>query len=151
MKIKVMSLSQVIEFSKQNNQDSYALISIRGYMDPKPKLEKNSTIKDKLFLMFDDIDYNIEKPPSENLRCISEKQANQIVDFISKNKDNVDTIIVNCMAGKSRSAGVAAAILKFYHNDDTPIFNNNKYIPNMTCYRTVLNAFFEKFVSNLSS
>jgi len=47
-------------------------------------------------------------------------------------------VIVHCDAGISRSAGVAAAILKAKTGDDTQIFNNYKYRPNMRCYRVVL-------------
>ena len=50
---------------------------------------------------------------------------------------------MHCEAGQSRSAGVAAAIMKYLYNNDTDIFNNRYYKPNMLCYRKVLNAFME--------
>ena len=40
------------------------------------------------------------------------------------------------------NAGVAAAIMKALFGDDWEVFDNPKYVPNMTCYRTVLDAFY---------
>lgn len=74
-----------------------------------------------------------------------------ISDFIAKNMaialKMIDTknavIIVQCDAGKSRSAGVAAALLKFYHNDDRAVFDSPYFTPNIRCYRKVLDALNE--------
>lgn len=52
--------------------------------------------------------------------------------------------IVHCDAGISRSSGVAAAILKAKTGDDSQIFNNPKYRPNMRCYRIVLDEFMQE-------
>ena len=48
-------------------------------------------------------------------------------------------MIIQCDAGVSRSAGVAGALMKYYNGDDSEIFENPKYRPNMRCYRTMLN------------
>ena len=53
-------------------------------------------------------------------------------------------MIVHCDAGISRSSGVAAAILKAKTGDDSQIFNNPKYRPNMRCYRIVLDEFMQE-------
>ena len=67
--------------------------------------------------------------------------AQKVCDFVKAN-DNVD-IIVHCDAGISRSAGVAAAIMKYLTGSDMEIFKNGKYQPNMWCYRKVLSKFYE--------
>jgi len=97
---------------------------------------KNNNIKDILFLTFDDVekDEGIEK-------CMTESQAMQVVAFINK-WDNIDNIIVHCDAGISRSSGVGAAILKAKNGDDSEIFDNGNFCPNMKCFRLVLEAFF---------
>ena len=41
-----------------------------------------------------------------------------------------------------KNAWVAAAIMNALFGDDWEVFDNPKYVPNMTCYRTVLDAFF---------
>jgi predicted protein tyrosine phosphatase len=131
--IRVLAQWQIQEFSRWNSEGEFALISICGYEDTPAQLEENSTLKEKLFLVFDDVE-----APHKNQ--ITKKQAKQIAKFVKENKDLVDGFIVNCMAGISRSAGVAAAILKYFTNDDTQIFDSANYCPNMTCYREVLNA-----------
>lgn len=67
-------------------------------------------------------------------------QANEIACFVKTWIDNVDTIIVHCDAGISRSSGVGAAIMKWYNGDDSSVFDNGNYCPNMLCYRLMLNA-----------
>ena len=49
-------------------------------------------------------------------------------------------VIVHCDAGISRSAGIAAAILKHTTGDDSSIFENGLYDPNLWCYRKTLAA-----------
>ena len=49
-------------------------------------------------------------------------------------------VIVHCDAGISRSAGIAAAILKHTTGDDSSIFENGLYDPNLWCYHKTLKA-----------
>ena len=49
-------------------------------------------------------------------------------------------VIVHCDAGISRSAGIAAAILKHTTGDDSSIFENGLYDPNQWCYQKTLKA-----------
>ena len=65
----------------------------------------------------------------------------QIKEFVEQVKDRVERIIVHCKAGVSRSAGVGAAILYALNGDDMRVFRDKYSLPNMTCYRKVLNAF----------
>lgn len=89
-----------------------------------------------LFLFFDDI----EDESIVGYIPIQQQDVNAIVKFVNDNKTNGKHFVVNCDAGISRSAGVAAAISKFLNNDDSNIFNNKSFCPNMTCYRMVLNG-----------
>lgn len=41
----------------------------------------------------------------------------------------------------SRSAGIAAAIMKHIGDDERQIWDSKKYRPNMTCYHKLLEAF----------
>lgn len=86
---------------------------------------------------FDDVSEDTAK-----YRAISDYDAALIVRFVNNMIElNAERIIVQCEAGISRSAGVAAAILKHVYNDDSAIFKSYKYKPNMTCYNKVLTAF----------
>lgn len=79
------------------------------------------------------------------INCITKEDAEKIARFVMKHintKTCVDHLIVHCEAGKSRSAGVAAAILKFYAGNDMQIYGSPRYTPNSTCYSMVLEALY---------
>lgn len=76
-----------------------------------------------------------------NSDLMSDEDGAKIKEFVERHKD-VD-IIVHCDAGISRSSGIAAAILKYLTGDDSAIFDDPKYYPNMLCYRKTLNALME--------
>ena len=138
MVIKVMSRAQIEEFSRGANHAVVAVVSLSDSDKESPHLENNpmNGIVYKCRLHFDDVDEG-------GHHCITIDDAYQIVTFINNIKDTADMLIVHCEAGISRSPGVAAAIMKFLNDDDTPIFDSHSYRPNMTCYRKVLRAFFE--------
>lgn len=138
MDVIVKSQHDIEEYAMEEHDKSSVIISIASKCMPSAMILpcKLNGIKDILFLNFNDTDCN-----DDVSGCISTKDALQIKEFVQKyiENDDLDLIIVQCEAGRSRSAGVAAAILKFIWNDDTSIFNNTMYNPNMLCYRTVLN------------
>lgn len=138
MNIQVMSRKQFIEYQNESHRMSSYVISISSNNEKRPPMVKNGSIgnniKGILYLHFDDTD--------NPLNSIQNQQAYKIAIVLKENIDKVDKIIVHCGAGQSRSAGVAGAILKYYTNDDRPIFNNPKYTPNMYCYRKVLEELY---------
>lgn len=93
-----------------------------------------------LFLHFEDFDTEL---PGWSIQPIQKEDAEKIAAFAMINKHNGRNFIVQCDAGVSRSAGVAAALMKYFNGDDAPIFNNPQYCPNMRCYRMVLEALME--------
>ena len=135
--VLIMSRNRAKKFTFQPHDFTSAIISITDVDKELNTLIVNTDngVKWVLKVQFDDRD---KGEPF----CITEKDAEKIAEFVKKTADKVDTIIVHCEAGISRSAGVAAAISKYFFNDDTAIFNNRQYCPNMTCYRYVLNALF---------
>lgn len=76
---------------------------------------------------------------------MSEEHAKHFADAVKYNKDKVEHIFVHCDAGISRSAGVAAATMKYLNGDDWPIWNNYMYAPNTRCYRLMMNEYFGAF------
>lgn len=140
MNIYVFSQKDIENYAKEKHDTATLLISITAHGLEKANVRANSknNIQKILFLEFDDTDNDKDG--------IQRKDATRIRTFLIKNipKYNIDTILVNCNAGQSRSAGVAAALMYYFNNDDTPIFGNYKYTPNMKCYRTVLNRIFEE-------
>ena len=135
MNITVMSRAELAEYYMSVKVPT-AVISITERDGKNLPLEGNANIKDVLYLHFDD--------EVEGNNAIKEEQARLIYKFVEEHfvlKKNCEDLIVQCFAGVSRSAGVAAAISLAIKGDDSEIFNNGRYVPNMLCYRKVLDAF----------
>ena len=95
-----------------------------------------------LYLRFYDTDKHIECDNGLVISPINEFQSNLIALFaINCFQQNIEHLYVNCAAGISRSAGVAAAISKFYTGDDERFYK--EYIPNRYVYMKVLEALHE--------
>lgn len=139
MEIMVKSQYDTEAYSMEEHDETSVIISIAScnmeHADIVP-CELNG-IKDVLFLNFNDTDCK-----DLTSGCINDEDAENIKEFVQKYEedDSVDLMIVHCEAGVSRSAGVAAAIMKYLWNDDSAIFDDSKYHPNMLCYITVLNT-----------
>ena len=86
-------------------QDSYAVISIQDIHCGGFGIEfsENEFCKGVLTLHFDDIVSEVE-----GAELFGEEQAGRIIDFITAQKPLVDTLLVHCYAGQSRSRAVAA-------------------------------------------
>lgn len=135
MEVLVMSREQAKRFSYKPHNQNIAIISICD-PDKRPPLFHSPCFMSEHFCYFWDEE-------DEKYGCITEDDAEGIANFILNEDRRIDLIIVQCEAGVSRSAGVAAAILKVLTGDDTQIFDDPKYSPNMKCYRMVLNAMTE--------
>lgn len=90
---------------------------------------------------FYDTDKVIEIEEGLIISPIADDQA-KIIALFANNcfENNIEELYVNCAAGISRSAGVAAAISKFYTGEDD--FFYKKYIPNRYVYMRVLEALY---------
>lgn len=67
-------------------------------------------------------------------------QVDMIVDFIRRAESRKQNIICQCEKGQNRSAGCAAAIMEYYHNNGQSVFDDNRYRPDEMVYYAVLNA-----------
>lgn len=130
----VMSCSEAKRYSYIPNIPTCVIISI-DTDGVHNVFNRNNNIKDVMFCTFDDIEYG-------NM-AITEKQAHEISEFVKRWINVVDNVIVHCDAGISRSAGIGAAIMKWSTGDDTAIFNNRRFTPNMRCYRFIINSLME--------
>ena len=80
---------------------------------------------------------NLEK----KYQMLSDKQAAEIAIFYHEAvRDGVNTLIVQCEYGQSRSAAVAAAIREYKNKDGIAIFADDRYYPNKIVFRKVLQA-----------
>ena len=150
MKVCVMSRLLAEEYSRGKHDESSVLISIASKEQPDAEVSCNedNNLKDKCGpiyisphligidggVLFDPLEGFVHK---QNVFTFEE-----VKEFVNKYKDtDIDTLIVNCGAGQSRSAGVAAAILMYLTGSDRQIYDDKKYTPNRLCYSTVLKAF----------
>lgn len=84
----------------------------------------------------------IENEESEKAeRLFNKDHANQIKNFVVQHLHEIEVIVVHCAAGQSRSAGVAAALHRVLNGDDSVIFNDKRYTPNMWIYQTLLKEY----------
>jgi predicted protein tyrosine phosphatase len=143
-----------VEIERNNNiKQTHVIISIYTPFDKPPMVVINPLTRFVFQLAFDDFD---EPGPSatrvlgRELVLFNNVMAKEIVEFVDRFKD-VECIVCHCDAGVSRSAGVAAALSKFYNGTDdeyfsgeTSMYSNKRYVPNMRVYRTLLNKLNEQ-------
>ena len=147
MKIKPMHLLVLNRDSIKTyaTPKKHALIQIYCHDDYPEPLNDLDTRIDTLKVSFDD--WNAEQKleierdfqhsaQAKKFIYFSEEHAKQIIDFIKKYIDNIELIIVQCDAGISRSAGVAAALSKCLNGDDEYFFK--RYLPNSLVYSTIM-------------
>lgn len=146
MLVKVMSRAQAERFATQRHGKTSAIVSIRSTWDrelPRLPINDKNKIRAVCPIAADDTDafVNARYGIAVDNGLMSASAARAIANFCEKWHDQVDMLIVHCDGGVSRSAGVAAAILRWFTGDDSDIFRSRSKYPNMWCYTRVLDAF----------
>lgn len=121
-------------------RDTYAVISIQDSYTGGGfgfTFNKTNYCRDVLTLYFDDT-----VTPVEGAVLFSEAHAAQIIDFINKNRA-VDTLLVHCYAGQSRSRAVAAFAVKMLGADNRAYFTGG--VPNQHIYDTLCRVYENDF------
>lgn len=109
----------------------------------------NSNVDNVLNLAFDDIDVDTLIYNDIHFYGISDKQAEDIVNFIEKHKGK--NIYISCRAGKSRSQAVARYILDIYgeeygYNEKESCLKDNPCkTPNMNVVSKLKRVYYKKF------
>lgn len=116
--------------------DTYAVISIQdSHTDGFGiTFSENKYCKAVLTLKFDDI-----VRPVDGAQLFTEDMAEQIICFIQNNQD-VDTLLIHCYAGQSRSRAVGAFAVWFLGGDNSVYFE--KYDPNEYVYDKLMQTVF---------
>jgi len=108
-----------------------------------PELSENPNRLDVLRLSFTDIDdIDSARQIGQEHLLMTKEQAEEVVIFVNKYVDSIETIICQCDGGISRSSGMAAALSKVLNGDDLWVFNSKKYVPNRYVYRLIMNAYY---------
>lgn len=111
--------------------DSYSIISIQDTHTGGfgVTFSPNQYCKDVLTLYFDDVIREVE-----GAVLFTDEIARQIIDFIKKNR-KVDTLLVHCYEGQSRSRAVGAFAVKMLGGDNSRYGAQGN--PNMYVYDTL--------------
>lgn len=108
----------------------WAMISITGYnpCDVDNEALLHPDWAEVLRLEFDDVSIR-----GDHLHGITPHQARQVIEFLNAVQDMVEKIVVHCLAGVSRSAGVAKFIAERYGLD----FDDGYGLYNRLVYETL--------------
>ncbi len=152
MNVVIMNRQSIEKRGRLPFPETTAVISITDVDYFFAELENEP--KHRLKLAFDDVDGDVfldelstgsTKEERDALRrkyhMFSDEQAYQIAAFYWKLITcGVDTLIVQCEHGQSRSAAVAAAIREFEDKEGISIFADDRYWPNKVVFRKTLKA-----------
>lgn len=108
--------------------DTYAVISIQDSHTGGfgVQFAENQFCKGVLTLLFDDIVTKVE-----GAVLFNDDMADKIIEFIERNKKTVDTLLIHCYAGQSRSRAVGAFAVEMLGGDNSKYFEEstpNQYI-----------------------
>lgn len=146
-----MSSGQLQDFK---HADEYAIISFRDAEEyniqelQKFALAYNEPIKNHnniLFIEANDVEDSLKlrfmiliKRTNMPIKLFNLDQANQILEFVDKNKDK--HIIVQCVYGKSRSLTTAIVLEETLLKETHRIEHNEKVVRNQSIYNKLLEA-----------
>lgn len=115
--------------------DTYAVISVQdthlqnfGFV-----FTENKYCKGVLTIYVDDI-----VKPVEGAVLFSEKHARLILDFVEEYREKVDTLLIHCYAGSSRSAAIGKALLDMESVSSQNLINRTT--PNEHIYQVMMNT-----------
>ena len=124
---------EMLLMAQEGPPDRVALISIMNHKRDCPERYPAERV---LRLCFDDAE---DSRFWQNL--MTEEQADAICAFVLRYGREIDWLVVHCSAGVSRSPAIAAGILGGLRQDESEIWDNPGYQPNMFVYRLVREAF----------
>ena len=137
-KINILSVKALYLFPIEQAERA-AVIVCSSY---RIKEEKLSYLPNLLTMNFDDT-INADNP-----RAFSPAHAKQVRLFIDGLDSDITDLYICCDRGESRSTALAAAIMRYYRMDETPMWTNPHYHPNALVYRLQCAA-FKKIVTGI--
>ena len=151
MEIKVMSVFDAFDYVLNHYapygceedslfKDSFAIISIQDAQSNGFGFEftESKFCKGVLTLEFDDVYKKVRGTVPFN-----KDMANQIIDFLDEYDGKVDTLIIHCYAGQSRSRAVGAFAKHFIGDDNTKLIENGSI--NMFVYDMLMKEYNKRY------
>lgn len=141
---------EIFVFNRQNIQNfvtdrPYFFISISDPDLTHVEISDNPNQIARLDLSF----WSVDKPDCDKLgisqlKVFNEDDAKAILTILKAVKPCINLIVINCEAGRERSAAVAGALSRILGMSDAKYFApNGPYQPNRWIYRTILNTAVE--------
>jgi len=132
-RIVIKNIENIQSYVEQLDED-FILISITEPRSKHVRIPTNKHRNGILRLRF----YDIAQKQRSKVH-FQHRHAQRIKRFVLRYDTNL--IICQCRAGVSRSAGVGAALAKYYNLDVEEYFTTGGYRPNLLVFRTLLKAF----------
>ena len=132
-RIVIKNVENIQSYVEQLDED-FILISITNPWSRHIRIPTNKHCKGILRLRFHDT-----AQKHRGKVHFRHRHAQRIKRFVLRH--DTDLIICQCRAGISRSAGVGAALAKYYNLDVEEYFTTGGYVPNLLVFRTLLEAF----------
>jgi predicted protein tyrosine phosphatase len=147
-----LSKKQAEAFHDPSGKEGRVLISLTTPGDPndprphsaycKPAVLHDDTWKAVLRLEFHDKDPNhIDEDEACGYKLFTEADAVTILNFLKEHEADVDSLIVHCEGGISRSAGVAKFVAHLYSlkfNETYSVYNKHVFSTLMRTYGSSL-------------
>ena len=110
--------------------ERYAVLSIIDVGIDAPQFARHKGLVEQLVIAADDC--TPYDPPFDGRRLspLSEKQAERIAHFVDEIAERIDTLVVHCHAGLSRSPGAALAIAEAMAIAEVDMLNGRSVVPN---------------------
>jgi predicted protein tyrosine phosphatase len=124
-------MSEIEMFPPEKSYGVIRLLSPEGHY---PELKNNQYFKGIVKIECHDV-----LKQSNKYIIFNDDHAEEIVAFLNKVKNDIETLYISCDAGLSRSPAVAAAITAILGEDDMIYFI--KYLPNNHIYNTILKVY----------
>lgn len=120
----------------------YIIISLRDVGSPRPRIPSPRQCRGICFLAFDDVQPEDREPLPPDLHPMRPGHARRIWQFVQTHEPEIQTIVVHCEMGLSRSPAVAAALCLAFAQDDERFFleyQPNRHVYHLMC--SVIRAF----------
>ena len=138
MRFGILPFRYLQEFENQVSKKHIVI----GYRTPAvkyPEIKYSQNCVDHMEVGVHDI--HLQDIDAWNQRggvVFTNQNAQEIINFVEKNRNKMNLVVCQCDAGISRSSATAAALSFIYNGDDSWVFDNRKYSPNELIYNTIL-------------
>ena len=129
--IMICPIKQLYNYADDGDMSDVAVLAVSSYEINQDKLINFGY---KLCLNFADVII------TTNYSAFSKDIAENIATYVKELPEKLDTLIVCCDSGESRSTAMAAAIMRFSGMDEIRIWKNPHYHPNTLVYSLLCEA-----------